>query len=152
MNLWGGRKAGGCSPCCCDNKERPWIHPFLPSVLYMGRKDVASVFLSLLMIRITDRFNFLADPCNFSKVFRVIKLCFMVTGNAILPSGTCLGVGIVNIKVCIHFDIKVGSEGLIALRCAQFFHIRESLVLNCNFIHQTLSSEFNHVITLHWIL
>lgn len=78
-----------------------------PSLLYIGHKDIVIIFLNFIVLCITDRYNFLADPVNFLKVFRIIKLHFMMTGNAILPQGTCLCVGIVNIKVCIHSDIKL---------------------------------------------
>jgi len=80
---------------------------FLPSSLYYTWLRYTEDFLSLILICITDTFNFSVDPINFLKVFGIIKLHFMMTGNAILPRGTCLGVGTVNIKVCIHSDVKL---------------------------------------------
>lgn len=67
----------------------------------------SDIFKNLIVICITGKFKFLADSVNFLQVFRIIKLHLMMTGNAVLPPGTCLGVGIVNIKVCAHFNIKL---------------------------------------------
>lgn len=82
------------------------------------------------------------------EVLVVIKLHFMIPVNPISPWEMHLGAGTVNTKVCVHSDIKGGSEELIALTCPQRCDIKEPSVPNHNFIHWTLESALNPVITL----